>query len=270
MDDEHDDDPTEDNEIYDIFFVEGVVPANDAKAIEKIKDEITQGMQSIPKEELREERLRLFAGFFYQFPELFPPRTKSGRKKPPEGLMLTSWSKSLSLLCCPMDLAEELVPFGLGLAKELELTVFDGITGNLHRPYGYDGIEMIVEDKPNFIAPTLVQISDAVSSLTPDGGPSVLIIDRTGDCFAQIAGGDNKFTCEWRDFHPDSFQHWVAGRQSKQGKLVRIPTNGYYVEIYENECLSGDDVIEILQDCAEGRNRSDKWTWRETTDDYDS
>ena len=253
---------------YNIYFEFDLIPPVDELAWHILRDRLEDVTEREIDDDLPIETLRFYAGFYETFPDLFPPKPERDQKKPPKGLYLGPLTESISVLSLPMKLVEKLVPFALELARSLRATAFDPTTGHIHRSDGYAGIQMTVEGESVFISPNADQTNLAIDSMTPDGGPSTLILDaKTGD-YAQVAGGDGQFTCEWREYDDASFQHWVAGRGVKATRDIEIPTNGYHVVVKSNERLSAADVTSILKDFAEGKPRSNRWQWRNITDQF--
>jgi hypothetical protein len=158
------------------------------------------------------------------------------------------------------------LPFLVRTAHTLELTVFDRSSSRVHRPGGFNGLSLQVEDEACVYSPTRAQIEDAVDRMTPRGGPSFAIIEGLGRHYAQTAGGDGRYTVEWREYGAGSFRHWVAGHAgvTLPGE-VKIPTNGFYVAVERNELLDAHAVKRLLMAFAEGRSRPEAFVWRDIT-----
>lgn len=248
--------------VRDLFVLFGEIPRDDQVAREKLRVKLEQGPHQQYDGKLPEEVLRFYSGMYHEFQELFAEFRGTNR------LFTMPLSEFITLLRFPVEHAEELAFHARDLGRDLWVTIFDTSVGYFYRPDGFRGIEMTVEDQPLFIFPNSDQISRIVGSLTANGGPSTLVLNADDGSFAQVAGGDGKFTCECREISSNSFQHWVAGRKTKVSGKIRIPTNGYQVTVNSNECLSVTDVTLILNDFARGKPRSQKWTWREITDEF--
>ena len=246
----------------DIYFLFGDFSHDDEVARQEFRVRIVQPPRDNLNEDLSDEVLRFYAGFYLKFPELF------ASLKGTERFFLGPLVDSISILRCPVEHAEELALFARILGREFGVTIFDPVCDYFHRPDGFEGIAMTVEDQPVFFSPNSDQICRSVNSMTARGGPSFLILDADSGNYAQVAGGDGKFTCECREVSGESFQHWVAGRRTKAAGTIRIPTNGFQVTVNSNERLSAADVTSILDDFARGRSRSQKWTWRDVTDQF--
>ena len=140
---------------------------------------------------------------------------------------------------------------------------------------GFDAI-MTVEDRPIVIGPRLSEIREAIAELTPDGGPSFLIVERPDENYAQIAGGDGVFAFEQREYKirrfrrtGRRFRHWAAGRRGETVKgRVSVLTNGYQVPVRSNENLNRDDVMVLFEAFLNGEKRSTDFTWRDMTEEF--
>jgi hypothetical protein len=254
----------ETEDAFDVYFLFGEIPRDDEVAWQEFRVRIGQPPRDKLGEELPEEVLRFYAGFYIRFPELFASESLKGSER----LFLGPLVDSISVLHAPVEHADELFSFACGLGRDLGVTIFDPSSGYFHRPDGFGDITMTAEDQPVFFSPNSDQIGRVVQSMTASGGPSTLILDAQDGSYAQTAGGDGKYTCEWREVSNGSFQHWVAGRKTKVSGTIRIPTNGFEVEVNSNECLSVIDVTSILDDFASGKSRRQKWNWRDVTDQF--
>jgi hypothetical protein len=162
--------------------------------------------------------------------------------------------------------ADEVVPFVVETARSLGLTVFDWTTRHVHRPDGIDGLDLSVEDRFPHLKPTQQQVLDAVRSLTPEGGPGFLTLDRAGSGYTQVAGGNGAYAVEWRQYEGLKFQHYAAGLPGQGTKTdFQIPTNGAYVTVKANERLSLADAEALLIAFAKGGSRPAPFTWRDIT-----
>lgn len=132
--------------------------------------------------------------------------------------------------------------------------------------FGSPDFTLTLENRTPSHAPTLKQIDAAVDALTPVGGPGFLILEHVGGDYAQAAGGNGRFTAEWRTYLRNTFQHWVAGLGEviEQG-VAEIETNGCAVTVRSNEVLCAEDVKQILAAFAGGKARPQRYSWREIT-----
>lgn len=161
--------------------------------------------------------------------------------------------------------ARDLIAMGLreGLAA------FDFRTDQIHRPGGFSGVTLKVEDRPFLVGPRLTDVLDAIASLTPAGGPSFMIVERGAHDYAQIAGGDGHFAFEWREPADRGFRHWVAGYPGEEVKgLISVMTNGYHVPVRSNENLSGSDAARLFESYLDGDGRPSDFLWRDMTDEF--
>jgi hypothetical protein len=162
--------------------------------------------------------------------------------------------------------ADEVVPFVVDTCRLLGLSVFDWTTRQIHRPDGIVGLELCVENRVPHLKPTQQQVLDAVRSLTPDGGPGFLTLDRTGFGYVQAAGGNAAYAVEWRVYEGSSFLHFTAGLSRQDDKAdFQIPTNGAYVTVKSHERLSLADVEGLLSVFANGDSWPTTFTWRDIT-----
>ena len=167
----------------------------------------------------------------------------------------------------PMRLsrADEVVPFLVDTARSLGLSVFDWTTRHVHRPDGIPDLELTVEDRYLHRAPTVQQIIDAARSLTPQGGPGFLTLERPGSGYLQAAGGNGAYACEWRVAEGASFKHWAIGRGISADNDIKIPTNGFHVTVKSHERLSLVDVETLITAFATGEARPPAFVWRDIT-----
>ncbi|HEX3315729.1 MAG TPA: hypothetical protein VHR72_12590 [Gemmataceae bacterium] len=164
---------------------------------------------------------------------------------------------------------EHALPFVVETSLALGLAVFDGQEGIIHRPGGLMGVRLTSESRPVRYGPELQQVLDSVDAMTPRGGPSYLVLERSNGNYAQTAGGDGSFTAEWREVSGNSFRHWVAGLPGQSvTKSIKIKTNGATVIVKENEGLGATDVKAILTAFAKQTARPADYLWRETTDQF--
>ena len=162
--------------------------------------------------------------------------------------------------------ADEVVPFVVEVARSLGLSDFDWTTRHIHRPEGLAGLELTVEDRFPHVAPTRQQVLDAVRSLTPDGGPGFLTLERAGSGYVQVAGGNGAFALEWRQTDGAAFKHWAAGLPDQDASAeIRIPTNGFHVSVQSNERLRLEDTETLLAAFASASDRPAAFTWRDIT-----
>jgi hypothetical protein len=182
------------------------------------------------------------------------------------GPLWSGFSPVAAVLSIRHPRADEVVPFVVETARSLGLSVFDWTTRHIHRPDGIDGLDLSVEDRFPHLKPTLQQVLDAVRSLTPDGGPGFLTLDRAGSGYAQVAGGNSAYAVEWRQCEGTTFQHYTAGLANQDTKTdFQVPTNGAYVTVKSNERLSLADAEALLIAFAKAGSRPAPFTWRDIT-----
>ena len=130
-----------------------------------------------------------------------------------------------------------------------------------------EGLTLTVEDEPTMERPSTEQLREVVDRMTPDGGPSFVVLEGRGDDYAQAAGGDGVFTVEWREHRGEKFRHWKAGLPGRPtAGEVAIPTTGYEVHVRPNEQLSASDVVAILGAFLTGAGRPPQYVWRDMSD----
>lgn len=186
-----------------------------------------------------------------------------------DGPLWNNFGHRAAVLGMVYSRADEVSPFLIETAISLDLAVFDWTTNQVHRPSGLNGLALTVEDKPQLRAPSLQQVHAAVDALSPKGGPAFLILEGPGEDYAQVAGGDEVFTAEWREYSGEQFRHWVAGLPGRpSGKDIVIPTNAFDVTVKENERLDAAEIKLILTAFAERKGRPAKFTWRDVTDRF--
>jgi hypothetical protein len=160
----------------------------------------------------------------------------------------------------------EVVPFVIETARNLKLDVFEPQLGWIYRHDGINKLQITIEGKPNFEAPTAAQLSEAVERMTPKGGPGYLILEDEREDYTQVAGGDGTFSAEWREYSEGEFRHFVAGNtEQSSDREVQINTNGAFLTVKENEQLTAPDITEILMAFTRKESRPDRFTWRDIT-----
>lgn len=135
---------------------------------------------------------------------------------------------------------------------------------------GILGLVLTLEDQAPIQSPTLRQIEAAAASLTPRGGPGFLILDSQDiEDYSQAAGGDGKYTVEWREYSKGDFTHWVAGlRGGESDRTIELETNGCVVTVRSNEVLALNDVQLILTESAQRKGRPAEYAWRDMTEQF--
>jgi hypothetical protein len=113
-------------------------------------------------------------------------------------------------------------------------------------------------------------IEAAVDWLNPSGGPGFLVLENRNGNYAQAGGGKETCTAEWREYLNAGFRHWVAGMPERDSSRdIRIPGNGFYFSIKENERLSNESIKVILLAFARGKSRPRDFVWRDITSKFD-
>lgn len=147
----------------------------------------------------------------------------------------------------------------------------ESYTSDRHREiFGLVGLVLTAENRDPVQSPTVCQLKAAVASLTPRGGPGFLVLEGATEDYAQAAGGDGKFTAEWREYADGTFMHWVAGlaHDSTNIEHVEIETNGCVVTVRKNEVLASEDVRSILGAFARGKGKPTQYVWRDITSNF--
>lgn len=186
-----------------------------------------------------------------------------------DGPLWNNFGKRAAVLGISFSRVDKVVPFVVESARSLGLLVFDYQTQHVHRPDGFEGVTLTLEERLPFPAPTIEQLNSAVDLLTPDGGPGFLILDGPGEDYAQVAGGDGAYTLEWRQYSEQKFRHHVAGKPGRPANVeLAIPTNGFQVTVMENERLDSDDVKTLLTSYVEGKGQPTDYVWRDITERF--
>jgi hypothetical protein len=143
----------------------------------------------------------------------------------------------------------------------------EGFTNDGSRKiFGFAGSALTLENQAPIYSPTLRQLAAAIDSLTPQGGPGFLILEGPTQDYSQAAGGDGKFTAEWREYLNGEFTHWVIGWVGEGTEEdVEIETNGCVVTVRKNEVLTGEDVKTVLGAFARGKGKPSEFLWRDMT-----
>ncbi len=199
--------------------------------------------------------------------------------RPAEEIIAAGWTES-PVLCefgrehvtiAVMQTAEErVIPELVTLAHDMGLLAFDFEAMEFLHGEGFECI-MHVEDRRTLIGPRLREVRAAVADMTPDGGPSFLILTKPNIDYAQIAGGDGAFVFEWREHRGETFSHWAAGHLDEDSRgSASVQTNGYHVRVNSNERLSQDDVMELFETFLRDERRPDSYAWRDMTGEFHS
>lgn len=131
------------------------------------------------------------------------------------------------------------------------------------------GLTLTLEGQPDFQAPSIALIEAAVDWLRPSTGPSFLILEWHEGDYAQVGGGENACTLEWREYKPDGFRHWAAGMPGGDAsKVVKIPGNGFEFQVRSNEVLGNEALKQVLVAFARKQARPDMFAWRDMTADF--
>lgn len=129
------------------------------------------------------------------------------------------------------------------------------------------GLTLTLEGQHAFTAPSIALIHAAVDWLRPDGGPGFLLLRKgASEDYAQVGGGREACTVEWREHSNGAFRHWVAGRSGYHTERdIKIPGNGAHFVVKANERLSNANVKDILGTFARGAPKPPDFLWREIT-----
>ncbi len=127
-------------------------------------------------------------------------------------------------------------------------------------------LKLTVEGIKPIKNPSEVRINSFVDRMTPHGGPGFIILEGRGADYVQAAGGEGRFTVEWRKYEGDSYIHWRAGLKGRASRgKQEIITNGCKLDINGNECLTADDVKVIVNAYRQGQHRPAQYAWRDIT-----
>lgn len=182
-----------------------------------------------------------------------------------DGPLINNFGQRQGSLNFRFSAVETVLPFVLAIAHKYGITVLDWQTETIHRP---GDLVLMLENGTEHRNPTVEQLNSAVDQLTPDGGPGFAVLSGVRD-YVQTAGGDGLYSVEWRQHEGDGFCHYVAGKRQNGAQAdIQIPTNGFYVTVQANECLSRNDVKQLLQTFLSGGDRPMEFHWRDTTNDF--
>ncbi len=257
-------------EMYEFFFVFKKISDNDATAWNDLESWIEKS-RGIP---VRLKPQHKFISFYniLHFSLIGVLRHRSWGEWHDEGLdsaHLGPVCKSVWTLRVPFEEAARAGYWAARVSRHMSITLFERSSKRIYRTDGFNKMTMRLEHKPNFESPTLNQICDAVDTMTPDGGPSIIVL-KDGDkeeTYAQAAGGLEKFTCEWRETSDGVYKHWVAGTPAKGRRDVKIRTNGHHLIVKANERLCAADVKSILAAFARRESRPQNWVWRDISNE---
>jgi hypothetical protein len=132
------------------------------------------------------------------------------------------------------------------------------------------GLALTLEGQQVLNSPSVALIEAAVDWLNPSGGPGFLVLENRNGNYVQAGGGKEACTAEWREYLNTGFGHWVAGMPERDSSRdIRIPGNGTYFSIKENEWLSNESIKVILLAFAGGKSRPKDFVWRDITSKFD-
>ena len=127
------------------------------------------------------------------------------------------------------------------------------------------GISVEIEDRPRLLGPRMQRVMFQIAALTPEGGPSFVILYRSRD-YLQVAGGEGRYLCECRHHDRDDFRHRVAGRADRSATgRTRVSTAEASVGVFDNEVLACGDVQYLAYAFIKGGCRSRFFAWRDLT-----
>ncbi len=249
---------------YDVVVVDPPLPASDAEAWDQLDSLIAQEGTVPPRFRTLHDLL------VAQYPclsTLSDDEIDDGVWS--DGPLWNNFGARAACLGISYSRVEEVLPFLISTARSLDFAVFDSQTALIHRPNGFQGYILTLENQPPLERPTLEQLHAAVDSLTPDGGPGFLILDGLNASYAQAAGGDGAYTVEWRETFGETFRHWVAGIAGRPSERdITIEGNGFQVTVKENESLGIADVKTILRAFLQGKARLANYSWRDVTERF--
>ena len=129
------------------------------------------------------------------------------------------------------------------------------------------GVSLEVEDRPRLQSPRLERVLAALHELTPDGGPSFLVLDRGRSYMQAAGGGDGQYVAEWREDHWPEFRHFAAGHAGAvPDGTIEVATASGHVTVRHSEVLSRDDVERIVLAFIHDKGRPTDFVWRDMTD----
>jgi hypothetical protein len=129
------------------------------------------------------------------------------------------------------------------------------------------GLILRLEGQQAFPTPSIALIEAAVDWLRPTGGPGFLLLESDGnEDYAQVGGGQEACTVEWRKHSDKGFRHWVAGHSGGDSNQdIKLPGNGTDFTVKANERLSNANVKDILGAFARGTGEPQEFVWRDIT-----
>lgn len=110
--------------------------------------------------------------------------------------------------------------------------------------------------------PSAIDVADTLAWMTAkEDGPSVLILESNDGSFAQAAGGEGRYSAEWKDVNGNQ---WKAARRnaSATGKAMVHTSNRRFVPVTSNEVLSFHEASIVMAAYLEGRPRPEGLAWR--------
>ena len=125
-----------------------------------------------------------------------------------------------------------------------------------------------VEGQDLIISPSKEEVVSSIESLTPNGGPGFLILESSNGDYVQSAGGNGRYLVEFRKYSEGGFTHCCAGNLPEKTKIVEIPTNGFCVQLQENEVLVQEEVKTIFIEFLLSGHALNDFSWRDKTKDF--
>jgi hypothetical protein len=125
-----------------------------------------------------------------------------------------------------------------------------------------------VEGLDLIVSPSEEEVVSSIESLTPDGGPGFLILESSNGDYMQSAGGNGRYLVEFRKYSEGGFTHCCAGNLPENTKFVEIPTNGFCVQIQENEVLAQKEVKTIFIEFLLKGYALNDFRWRDKSEEF--
>lgn len=133
----------------------------------------------------------------------------------------------------------------------------------------HDGLTLTVDGQAPLVSPSDALIAAAVDWVGAGRGAGFLIVENGRGDYAQVAGGAEGLTAEWRLTVPDEaagFWHGVAATGLDQGGgSVALSGAGHDFAVSPSERLQVADAREVVLAFANGRAVGDHLSWRDIT-----
>jgi hypothetical protein len=166
----------------------------------------------------------------------------------------------LAVVSCAFSVAAEVEAAAHRLAVARGLGIWDvSIEGGpIWRPDGETrshaprpGLTLKVDEQELYHDPSDALIAAAVQWVATGKGPSFAVVHRSDDDYAQVAGGSEGLTIEWRrpgrGIRRRPFWHGVAATDSdSSGELIDLPARQRSFRVLPNEIMRADEATAIV------------------------